>query len=199
MAGSKAVHRCSSQDKSSPWRFGPEQPLCITFIGMPGSGKSTLASGLAERLGWAFLDTDHLMEAWYGLPLEALRNSLGLDQFLEAEEETLVSLDVNRCVIATGGSAVYSSRAMQALKSSGVVIYLQADYATISRRISRHPERGLVMQPGQSLFDLYLERRELYERYADLVQSTASASIQNCIQTLERSVYDLWFKEKPPK
>jgi shikimate kinase len=149
---------------------------------MPGSGKSTLASGLAERLGWAFLDTDHLMEAWYGLPLEA-------------EEETLVSLDVNRCVIATGGSAVYSSRAMQALKSSGVVIYLQADYATISRRISRHPERGLVMQPGQSLFDLYLERRELYERYADLVQSTASASIQNCIQTLERSVYDLWFKE----
>ncbi|MFP4428734.1 MAG: homoserine kinase [Desulfovermiculus sp.] len=174
----------------------PDPALCLIFIGMPGSGKSTLASALARSLGWACLDTDHLMEAWYGLPLEDLRQTLGREQFLLAEEKTLLSIDVKRCIIATGGSAVYSSKAMQALKGSGLIIYLQADYPTIRQRIHQHPDRGLVMQPGQSLHDIYEERLTLYERYADLTLSTASASVQSCIQTLEKSLYDLWSKEK---
>lgn len=174
----------------------PDPALCLIFIGMPGSGKSTLAQALARRLDWACLDTDHLMEAWYGLPLEDLRQALGREQFLLAEEKTLVSMDVMRCIIATGGSAVYSSKAMQALKSSGLTIYLQADYPTIRQRIRQHPDRGLVMQPGQSLYDIYKERLTLYERYADVTLSTASASVQSCIQTLEKSLYDLWSKEK---
>ena len=165
----------------------------IILIGMPGAGKSTLGSALAKRLGWAYLDTDRLMESWYGLPLEALRRALGSEQFLQAEERTLLDLDVRRCVIATGGSAVYSSRAMRALKSSGVVIYLQADYSTISHRVSQQPERGLVMQPGQTLMDLYQERCRLYEKYADRILNTARGSIQDCIQTLESSFYAHWY------
>lgn len=181
----------SEETRNRAWHSVPEHSPCLIFIGMPGAGKSTLASALARRLGWAHLDTDHLMEAWYGLPLEALRQALGREQFLRAEEETLLSLEVYRCVVATGGSAVYSPYAMEALKRNGVIIYLQADFPTISQRVGRHPERGLVMRPGQSLHDIYQERRILYERYADLVLSTASASIQDCIQKLEASIYEL--------
>jgi len=174
------------------WSSAAGSGLCLIFIGMPGAGKSTLASALARRIGWAYLDTDHLMEAWFGLPLEALGKALGRERFMLAEEKTLLSLEVNRCVIATGGSAVYSHRAMQALKGNGVIIYLQADYPTISQRVERKPDRGLVMQTGQSLHDLYLERCTLYERYADLIVSTASGSVQDCIHNLEASLYELW-------
>ena len=189
----------SEEAKNWAWNSVAEHDPCLIFIGMPGAGKSTLASALARRMGWAYLDTDHLMQAWYGLPLESLRQALGRERFMLAEEETLLSLDVHRCVIATGGSAVYSPRAMQALKCNGVVLYLQADYSTIVQRIGRHPERGLVMQSGQSLRDIYLERRTLYERYADLVLSTASTSIQDCIQNLEALIYEFWSPEKQEK
>jgi shikimate kinase len=177
------------------WKSASNHFRFIVLIGMPGAGKSTLASALAHRLGWACLDTDRLMEAWYGLPLEALRTALGREQFLQAEEHTLLHLDVNRCIVATGGSAVYCSKAMQALKRSGVVVYLQADYPTISCRVSQNPERGLVMNPGQTLHDLYLERKRLYETYADLIVDTASASVPECIKTLEHCLYVHWSKE----
>ncbi len=178
------------------WHSVPEHRPCLIFIGMPGAGKSTLATALARRLGWAYLDTDHLMEAWYGLPLEALRRTLGREQFLLAEEKTLLSLEVCRCVVATGGSAVYSPQAMEALQRSGVIIYLQADFPTISQRVEQNPDRGLVMRSGQNLHDIYQERCILYERYADLVISTASASIQDCIHKLEALIYELWTSEK---
>ncbi|MGM0759493.1 MAG: homoserine kinase [Thermodesulfobacteriota bacterium] len=191
---------CASKNaEEGAWKTVSEQAMCLVFIGMPGSGKSTLASAMARTLGWACLDTDHLMEAWYGLPLEALGQALGLNHFLQAEERTLLSLDVKRCIIATGGSAVYSSQAMQALKRSGVIVYLQADYPTILQRVSRHPDRGLAMQPGQSLYDLYVERRNLYERYADLSLSTATASVQDCIHKLESTIYARWPQEKAPQ
>ncbi|MDZ7762017.1 MAG: homoserine kinase [Desulfovermiculus sp.] len=186
-------------EETRNWAWNSVNGLCLIFIGMPGAGKSTLASALARRIGWACLDTDHLMEAWYGLPLETLGQTLGREGFLLAEEKTLLSLDVNRCVIATGGSVVYSPRAMQALKRNGVIIYLQADYPTIAQRVDQHPERGLIMQSGQSLHDIYLERQTLYERYAELVVSTASASIQDCIQNLEASIYEFWSPKKQEK
>ena len=187
-----AVAASQMENKDQTWKSPEKRFRYIVFIGMPGSGKSTLSSALAHRLGWACLDTDRLMEAWYGLPLEALRKILGREQFLQAEEHTLLHLDVNRCVIATGGSAVYCPQAMQAIKRSGVVIYLQADYPTISCRVSRNPERGLIMNPGQTLHDLYLERKHLYETYADLIVDTASASVPECIKTLEHSLYVHW-------
>ncbi len=42
----------------------PARPApCIILIGMAGAGKSTVGSALARELGWAFLDSDHLIEA----------------------------------------------------------------------------------------------------------------------------------------
>ena len=187
---------CAPCDRA-PTRSG--QTRCLSLIGMPGSGKSTLAAGLARRLGWAFLDTDHLMEAWYGLPLENLRTALGRERFLQVEEETVCSLDVRRCIIATGGSVIYSTRAVQALQTSGLIVYLQADYESIEQRVSLHPERGLVMGPGQTLYDLYLERTPLYERAADLVMATHKASIQACITTLEQTLHELWPEKVDPE
>lgn len=164
--------------------------LCISLIGMPGAGKSTLGKLAAQKLGWAFIDTDYLLEGWYGLPLEDLRNFLGQKKFLQAEEKILVNLDLNRCIIATGGSVVYSLPAMHKLQDIGLIVYLQADYKSVLQRISSKPRRGLILPPGQNLEDLYLERTSLYRQYADLTLSTDYFNINQCLQILTKWIYE---------
>lgn len=170
--------------KEARWPFGAINYPCVTLIGMPGSGKSTLAKGLAKKIGWPWIDTDHLLESYFGLPLEDLRQQLGLRDFLNAEEELVAGLDVQRCIIATGGSVVYGIRAMDRLLALGKTVYLEAAYLHIEQRVAANPLRGLAMAKGQSLHDLFKERIPLYERYAQFKVRTDRHSIEQCIKLI---------------
>ncbi|MCF8086157.1 MAG: shikimate kinase [Desulfohalobiaceae bacterium] len=159
---------------------------CVSLIGMPGSGKSTLARELSGFLGWPWLDTDHLLEAWFGVGLETLKERLGREEFLRCEEELVLDLWVTRCIVATGGSVVYSDAAMRKLQNIGPVVYLQADPEVISSRVARFPERGLIMQPGQNLSQVHAERKPLYEAYADFTLDTSQNGPRDCAQYIAR-------------
>ncbi len=141
---------------------------CVTLIGMAGSGKSTIGHALARHMHYAFVDTDHMIEACYGTSLQNISETLEGRHFLDMEARFICSLRAGRCVIATGGSVVYRDAAMQHLKNLGPVVCLEAGLAVIQRRIAMNPKRGLVIAPGQTIADLYNERSELYNRYADL-------------------------------
>ncbi len=140
----------------------------IILIGMAAAGKSTIGKQLADRLDLPFVDTDLLMEAWWGAPLQSIRDFLGLEAFLRAEAEQVLRLRLSGCVIATGGSVVYSEEAMARLREMGSVVYLRSSFETIARRLKNPLSRGLAMRPGQSIRDLYDERAPLYSRYAHL-------------------------------
>ncbi|MFW2437863.1 MAG: shikimate kinase, partial [Arenicellales bacterium] len=77
-------------------------------------------------------------------------------------------IKARRAVISTGGSAVYSAVAMQHLSSLSKIIYLSAAFEIIEERIKNLDTRGLAKRAHQSLYDLYLERTELYEKYAEI-------------------------------
>ena len=162
---------------------------CISLIGMPGSGKTTLGRALAAALDWGFVDTDHLLEAWYGLTLEEIRNRLGQEGFLLAEERTLVTLNISRCVVATGGSVVYLPSAMKRLKDIGEIVYLQADLRTIEARVAENPERGLVMAPGQTIADIYRLRTPMYESQADFTLRTDCQGLNDCLIELKEWIH----------
>ncbi|MFW6415188.1 MAG: homoserine kinase [Thermodesulfobacteriota bacterium] len=156
----------------------------IILIGMPGSGKSTLGKKLANHLDWAFIDTDNLLVAWFGLKLEQLLSKLGIDAFLQAEMEMIRELILHRSVIATGGSVIYSKIAMQKLQELGIITYLHADYHIIEKRVSHNPQRGLVTPHGQTLSEVYKERVPLYRKYADLEISTEKGTPEECVYTI---------------
>lgn len=143
-------------------------PDNIVLIGMPGSGKSTTAPLLAQRLGWPLVDADALIEAAEGEALQAIVDRRGHLALRDIEEKILSALSCHHCVIATGGSAVYSPLAMVHLKQLGTLVYLQLDLPTLAKRIADVSARGLVRRKDQSLADLYRERVPLYERYADI-------------------------------
>lgn len=144
----------------------------IILIGMAAAGKSTIGRRLAARLDRPFVDTDQLMEAWWGAPLQQIRDSLGLAAFMQAEADQILRTQLKHCVIATGGSVVYSEQAMAHLASLGRIVYLSSSFPTIAQRLTNPGSRGLAMRPGQTLRELYDERAPLYARYAQLTVDT---------------------------
>lgn len=141
----------------------------IILIGMPGAGKSTVGVVLAKKLGRTFVDSDLVIQEKQGRLLHEIIAEEGLNGFLRIEEEINASLETEGAVIATGGSVVYGQKAMEHLKQSGTVIYLQLPLETIAERLGDLNERGVALQDGQSLQSLYEERTPLYEKYADII------------------------------
>ena len=141
----------------------------IILIGMPGAGKSTVGVILAKALKKTFIDTDIVVQEDAGRLLQDIIDTEGPRAFLEIEESTILSRHFANAVIATGGSVVFSSRAMEHLKNSGVVIYLKISFEEMEKRLRNITTRGIVLVAGQGLRGMYEQRVPLYEKYADRI------------------------------
>ena len=160
----------------------------IVLIGMPGVGKSTIGVILAKVLGYNFIDTDILIQEKTGKLLSQIIQESGIDEFIRIENDINKSLKVNRSVIATGGSVIYGREAMDNLKSIGKVIYLKQDFERINERVSNINGRGVVLRNNQTFLELYNERTQLYEKFADIVLDEGDLSVED---TLEKLVYEI--------
>ncbi len=139
----------------------------IVLIGMPASGKSTLGVLLAKQLGYDFVDADLLIQRSAGKILQRVLDEDGAEAFAALESGVLCSLSYENTVIATGGSAVYHADAMRHLSEIGHIVYLKIPFSFLERRLGNLAVRGVLRRPGQSLADLFEERRALYEKYAE--------------------------------
>ncbi len=148
------------------------QPLpedkCVSIIGMAAAGKSKMGAELARLMDWAHVDSDHLIESAYGAPLQHITDAMSKEEFLDLEAKVIQNIRLAHCVISTGGSVVYREQAMLRLKELGPVLYIDVPLPIILERIARKPDRGLAIAPGQTIEDLFNERKLLYEKYADL-------------------------------
>ena len=161
-----------------------EQKTNIVLIGMPGVGKSTIGVILAKVLGYSFLDADLLIQEQEGKLLHEIIEEKGTDGFIEVENRVNASIRADRAIIATGGSVVYGKEAMEHLKEIGRVVYLKVSYAILEKRLADIKGRGVVLKEGQSLYDLYLERTPLYEKYADLTIDEENQELEDTLQTI---------------
>ena len=141
----------------------------LILIGMPGSGKSTVGVILAKSLTRPYLDSDILLQLRENRSLQDIVDDEGYMALRDIEEQVLLDIDCENHVIATGGSAAYSRKAMEHLRENGVVIFLNSSLETLKSRIHNYETRGLAKRADQSFTDLFQERFELYTRYADIV------------------------------
>lgn len=140
----------------------------ITLIGMPASGKSTVGVLLAKRLGYSFVDVDILIQEKEKRLLKDIIEQDGLDGFKEIENRVNAELQVERSIIAPGGSVIYGEGAMEHLKEISTIVYLKLSYEEVEARLGDLKDRGVAVKDGMTLKDLYEERVPLYERYADI-------------------------------
>lgn len=156
----------------------------IVLIGMPGAGKSTVGVLCAKALGYAFLDTDLVIQAREGALLQALVDTLGVEGFLDAEAQAVRSVLCRRTVVAPGGSAVLRSDAAQHLKTLGKVVYLRLSPQGLERRLHNIKSRGIAMAPGQTIADLYAQRAPLYQRYADVTVDVEGQTLEETVSAV---------------
>lgn len=158
----------------------------IILIGMPGAGKSTVGVVLAKKLGYRFLDSDLVIQEQYGCILAELIEERGIEGFLTIEEEVNCSIETSGSVIATGGSAIYSRKAMEHFKENGIIIYLNLSLSSIEYRLGNLKNRGVVLKQNQTLEELYEERIPYYEKYADLTINCDRRAIRTIIEDAQK-------------
>lgn len=156
----------------------------IVLIGMPGAGKSTVGIVLAKALGYKFIDTDLVIQEDQGMLLQNIIEKYGPKGFNTIENNIISSINTDKSVIATGGSAVYGTEAMQNLKSSGNILYLELPFNEIKKRLGNLEKRGVSMEKGQTLETLYNERIPLYKKYSDLTIHCHKLQIREIINII---------------
>jgi shikimate kinase len=156
----------------------------IVLIGMCGVGKSTVGVLLAKALGRRFIDTDVYIQAIERESLQQIIDQAGIDAFCRIEQNHILSIDTGNAVIATGGSVVYSPRAMHHLAQNGVIVHLDLDYHTIEHRVKNLYTRGVVMAPGQTLRTLHQQRQPLYQKYAHLTVDCAGKNHEQIVEEI---------------
>lgn len=139
----------------------------VVLIGMPGCGKSTLGVVLAKLLCKDFVDVDLLIQRRVGMGLQEYIDRFGVDAFLRAEADALLDLNVENAVIATGGSAPLLERGAARLCELGEVVWLDLPLSEIERRVTNLGSRGIAMEKGETLADIYAQRTPYYQAIAD--------------------------------
>lgn len=160
----------------------------IVLIGMPGAGKSTIGVLLAKSALMDFVDTDLLIQKKHKSSLCDIIKNKGIDEFLNIENSVISSYEFYNCVVATGGSAVYGEEAMNKLKSGAVTVYLKVNPDELEKRIRNIHTRGIAMKQGTSIGDLYSERAELYEKYADITVDCSNLTPEQCVDIITKAL-----------
>ena len=156
----------------------------VVLIGMPGSGKSTSGVLAAKALCMDFVDTDLVIQQNEKMPLQAIIDTKGNESFAAAEESAVCGLNVRNTVIATGGSVVYSQKAMEHLKENAVIIYLRISFETMVKRIANMRTRGILLKNGETVRAMYDERKPLYEGYADKIIDCDKKDVETTVSEI---------------
>lgn len=158
---------------------------------MPGVGKSTIGVILAKVLRYQFLDADLLIQEQEGKLLKDIINEVGTEGFIQVENRVNANINCDRTIIATGGSVIYGQEAMEHLKDIGTVVYLEVPFSVLEKRLSDIKGRGVVLKDGQTLYDLFLERTPLYEKYADIRISEEGLGVEETVDLLVSKLQNL--------
>ena len=164
----------------------------LTLIGMPGAGKSTVGIILAKNLSLGFIDTDVLIQINQQKSLQQIVDESGHLVLRTIEEAEICKLNLTRHVIATGGSAAYSHRAMTHQQRISRIVFLEISFAEISRRIRNFSSRGIAKAKDQTFRELFDERQALYKKYAELTIAGDDLDQEEVAQAIIRLIPSNW-------
>lgn len=162
----------------------------IVLTGMPGAGKSTIGVLLAKVLGYKFIDADILIQDSQKLLLREIIAKYGDEGFLQIENDINKGISDENIVIATGGSCVYCTEAMEKYMEEDTVIYINLPYEEIARRLGNIKRRGVVLKEGQTLKELYDERTRLYEKYCHINVDARGLDIEGLLDKIADAIKD---------
>ncbi len=165
----------------------------IFLVGFMGCGKTTLGRKLANRLGYMFMDLDHVFEAQEGMSIGAYFSKYGEEKFREAESSVLKdSKYPEHAIIATGGGLPCFYDNMEWMNAHGKTVYIKLSAKTLADRLqSEKDERPLLRERhGEALVTFIaekLEEREPFYNRATIITSGLSLTAERVEELLSVS------------
>lgn len=124
------------------------------MIGFMGCGKTTLGRKLAARLGYEFLDLDHILEARVGMSITEYFSDFGEGAFRQLESEVLKQTAYpEHAVVSTGGGLPCFFDNIEWMNAHGTTIYIKLSPKTLADRLEHEKHKRPVLN-GRSETEL---------------------------------------------
>ena len=172
-----------STEPDEPIPEAPDDPD-IVLVGLMGAGKTSIGKRLAARLGRAFVDTDHVIEAAEAMTVSEIFAARGEAYFRAVERRAIAdSLDGSGRVLATGGGAFMDAGTRALIARRAVSVWLKADLDVLLRRVSRRATRPLLAEgdPRAILESLIATRYPVYA-LADIAVESGDAPHERTVE-----------------
>jgi shikimate kinase len=169
----------------------------IILTGMRGTGKSSIGRVLADLLGFAFIDTDAVIEEQANCSIAEIVARHGWEHFRALERQVVARIATgDRQVIAAGGGTLIDEDNAARLKARGLVVLLLCNVATLQRRIATATNRPSLTGQASAAAELeqvWKARRKRYYAVANLTYdvSAESADVRRDIHHKAAAIFAL--------
>lgn len=165
----------------------------IFLIGFMGCGKSTIGKELAHRLGYTFLDLDHIIEHENRMPITEIFGKYGEHGFRERERQALHSLHTKEnIVIATGGGAPCFYDNISWMNSQGETVFLDCTVDVLVNRLKTEQDhrpliKGFNEEGLKNFISKKLDERMPFYSKASIHLFCAD-DVENMVSWLEQTL-----------
>lgn len=160
----------------------------VYLTGFMGAGKTTVGRLLAAEFDCSFVDLDRAIEAAAGRSVKAIFDAAGESGFRRLEADALRrTADFAHCVVATGGGTPLAAANRRWMRQHGVMVWLAADFESLSRRVGTGGERPLWGDTGRAR-TLFYSRLEDYgdcDHEIDTAALTPADVVRRIVARLE--------------
>ena len=150
----------------------------VYLVGLMGSGKTSIGKILAKRMGMKFIDLDDEIIKDQQCSISEIFDRFGEEEFRHLENKKLLStLDIDNCVISTGGGIIMDQDNIKIMVENGSIIHLDIDLETQLLRIKNKKNRPLLKDKDDERNILVKMRKERDHIYKKI--SVASVNTSN--------------------
>ncbi|GAC1309468.1 MAG: shikimate kinase [Mucilaginibacter sp.] len=162
----------------------------IFLIGFMGSGKTTLGRKLAHRLGYEFIDLDHILEAQTGMTIAEYFTQFGEDAFRKVESQVLKQTPYPaHAVVSTGGGLPCFFDNMEWMNAHGKTVYIKLPPKTLATRLQNEKDKRPVLREHQgddlvAFIAKKLDEREGFYNEANIIADGLSLTAEKVEELL---------------
>jgi shikimate kinase len=140
----------------------------IFIVGHSGAGKGLLAHGIAEKLGWKYIDADFSLAPSIGRSAREILGKEGEERFHQHLSEILLHQTSQENIVVTTDDSIVCSEKNQQLLAAEFTVYLKVSTPVQLERIAHNRPLLPVADYAAFLDTLRHERDALYEQVASL-------------------------------
>ena len=152
----------------------------VYLVGFMGCGKSAVGRRLSFALKLPFYDMDKEIVRQTGKSIPEIFEEHGEEYFRALETEFLQNFKNDNCIISTGGGVAMSETNRKIMRETGLVLFLDAPFKEIWRRIHRDPNRPIIRKAKREDIEALFNSR--YKNY----KAAAHISIRTEYRTLRQ-------------